>query len=464
MPIGFDILVVALGAVSRTAPIPGLLEHAVGFKSVAEAIYLRNHVLTPARAGRDGTRDEAERRRRLTFVFVGGGYAGVEAMAELEDLCRDASRHYPELAPVPRRWLLVDAADHILPELGGGLAAYATGQLERRGFELHLGSGLQAVSDQGVELADGTIVPTATVVWTAGVRPQPLAAELGLPLDERGRVPVDEYLRVPGHPGVWALGDVAAVPNAATPRRPDPPTCQHALRQARRLARNLLAEAGGRPLGPYRYRMLGQVATLGRHKGVAELFGRIRLRGFAGWWFTRTYHLYQLPLREPQAARRHRLDGRPVLPPRRRRAGIAGTAGAARSATGAALTPRPAEAARTAARITATPAICQADGDSPRMMAPKMTVATGCSVSVMAVSAAGSRVSDTVIRSQPSTCEVRASRSSHPVARHPGVRSRSPRAAPATRHVDGAGRRGIAERRGRPRSRPLWRRSSRYPV
>jgi NADH dehydrogenase len=295
VPIGFDILVVALGAVSRTAPIPGLLEHAVGFKSVAEAIYLRNHVLTQLELAA-GTSDEAERRRRLTFVFVGGGYAGVEAMAELEDLCRDASRHYPELQAVPRRWLLVDAADHILPELGGGLAAYATGQLERRGFELHLGSGLRAVDGHGAELADGTVVPAATVVWTAGVRPQPLAAELGLPLDERGRVPVDECLRVPGHTGVWALGDVAAVPNAATPGRPDPPTCQHALRQARRLARNLLAEAGGRAPAPYRYRMRGQVATLGRHKGVAELFGRIRLRGFAGWWFARTYHLYQLPL------------------------------------------------------------------------------------------------------------------------------------------------------------------------
>ncbi len=294
-PIGFDILVVALGAVSRTAPIPGLLEHAVGFKSVAEAIYLRNHVLTQLELAA-GTSDEAERRRRLTFVFVGGGYAGVEAMAELEDLCRDASRHYPELSTVPRRWLLVDAADHILPELGGGLAAYATGQLERRGFELHLGSGLRAVDGHGAELADGTVVPAATVVWTAGVRPQPLAAELGLPLDERGRVPVDECLRVPGHTGVWALGDVAAVPNAATPGRPDPPTCQHALRQARRLARNLLAVAGGRAPAPYRYRMRGQVATLGRHKGVAELFGRIRLRGFAGWWFARTYHLYQLPL------------------------------------------------------------------------------------------------------------------------------------------------------------------------
>jgi NADH:ubiquinone reductase (H+-translocating) len=292
---GFDTLVVALGAVSRTAPIPGLLEHAIGFKSVAEAIQLRNQVLEQLELAATAT-DEAERRRRLTFVFVGGGYAGVEAMAELEDLCRDAGRYYPELRDEPRRWLLVDLGLRILPELGGTLAPYATRQLERRGFELHLGTSLKSVDANGVELSDGTVVPTATLVWTAGVRPNPLAAQLGLPVDEHGRVPVDEHLRVAGLEGVWALGDVASVPNAATPGHADPPTCQHALRQARRLARNLVAEVHSRPLRAYRYRMLGQTATLGRHKGVAEMFGRIRLRGFAGWWFTRTYHLYQLPL------------------------------------------------------------------------------------------------------------------------------------------------------------------------
>ena len=247
--VGYDTLVVALGAVSRTAPIPGLLEHAIGFKSVAEAIQLRNQILEQLELAATAP-DEAERRRRLTFVFVGGGYAGVEAIAELEDLCRDASRYYPELRDVPRRWLLVDLAPRILPELGGNLAPYATRQLERRGFELHLGTGVSSVDEHGVELSDGTVVPTATLVWTAGVRPNPLAAQLGLPVDERGRVPVDEHLRVAGLEGIWALGDVAAVPNAATPGRTDPPTCQHALRQARRLARNLAAEARGRPLRP----------------------------------------------------------------------------------------------------------------------------------------------------------------------------------------------------------------------
>ena len=293
--VGWDDLVVALGAIARTAPVPGLVEHAIGFKTIDEAIHLRNRVLRQLDLAAM-SRDDAERRRMLTFVFVGGGYAGVEAMAELEDLVRDAGASYPELAGVPRRWVLVDAAEHILPELSGGLAAYATAQLRERGFELRLGTTLDGVDAAGVRLAGGERIEADTVVWTAGVRPHPLAAGLGLPLDDHGRVVVDRHLRVPGRRSVWALGDVAAVPNEATPGRTDPPTCQHALRQARRLAGNIAAAGGGRPLRPYRYRMLGQAATLGRHKGVFEAFGRVHVRGFAGWWLTRTYHLYQLPL------------------------------------------------------------------------------------------------------------------------------------------------------------------------
>ena len=265
----------------------------MGFKTIAEAIHLRNHVLQQLELAAT-IDDPGERERRLTFVFVGGGYAGVEAMAELEDLVRDASRHYPTLRDVPRRWLLADAADHILNDLRGRLGEYAAKQLERRGFELRLNTVLSAVDATGVELSDGERVSTATLVWTAGVRPNPLIADLGLPLDDRGRIVVDEHLRAGD--GLWALGDSAAVPNAATDGAPDPPTCQHALRQARALARNIVAESRGRPLKPYRYRMLGQAATLGRHKGVCEVAGGLRFRGFAGWWLTRTYHLYQLPL------------------------------------------------------------------------------------------------------------------------------------------------------------------------
>ena len=282
-------LVVALGAVSRTLPIPGLADHALGFKTLADAINLRNHVLRRLEVAA-ATRTEDDRRRELTFVFVGAGYAGVEALAELSDLVRDALRYYPALREAPQRWVLVDAAPKILPEIPTRLGDYAAEQLARRGVDIRVNTTLQSVEAQAAALSDGGRVQTSTVVWTAGVRANPVNDRLGLPLDDRGRVVVDSLLRVEGLPHVWALGDGARVPNGATPGGIDPPTCQHALRQARRLAKNLVSEPE-----PYRYRMLGQVATLGRYKGIADVVG-LRLRGFAGWFVTRTYHLYQLPL------------------------------------------------------------------------------------------------------------------------------------------------------------------------
>ena len=281
-------LVLALGAVPRTFPVPGLSEHGLSFKSLADAINLRNHVLHQLEAA-DAALDEEERSRRLTFVFVGAGYAGVEALAELSDLAEDALRHYPRLRSTPRRWVLVDAAPRILPEIPPPLGDYAATELRKRGIEIHVDTTLDSVSDGSAVLGNGTQIATNTVVWTAGVAPNPALREWPLPLDEKGRVEVDELLRVRGHEHVWALGDCALVPNSRSDR-PDPPTCQHALRQARRLAKNLTG-----PPEPYGYRMLGQVATLGRHKGIAEVLG-LRLRGFVGWWVTRSYHLYQLPL------------------------------------------------------------------------------------------------------------------------------------------------------------------------
>ena len=291
--VGWRELVLALGAVPRTLPIPGLSEHALSFKSLADAINLRNHVLHQLEAA-DAALDEAERARRLTFVFVGAGYAGVEALAELSDLAEDALRYYPRLRTTRRRWVLVDAAPRILPEIPPPLGDYAAAELRSREVEVHVETTLVSVSAGEAVLGDGTRVPTNTLVWTAGVAPNPLLREWSLPLDERGRVEVDELLRVRGHEHVWALGDCARVPNTRSDR-PDPPTCQHALRQARRLARNLVG-----PPEPYGYRMLGQVATLGRHKGIAEVLG-LRLRGFLGWWVTRSYHLYQLPLAQRKA-------------------------------------------------------------------------------------------------------------------------------------------------------------------
>ena len=282
-------LVVALGSISRALPIPGLAEHALGFKNLADAIFLRNHVLQRLEAA-DAATIEAHRRAELTFVFVGAGYAGVEALAELSDLVRDALRHYPSLRGEPQRWVLVDAAPKILPEIPSRLGEYAARQLTKRGMEIHVGTTLESVEADAATLSNGDRIPTHTVVWTAGVKANPVLSQFGLPLDERGRVKVDGTLRVEGHEHVWALGDGAAVPNLATPDAVDPPTSQHALRQARRLAKNLSGEQE-----PYRYRMLGQVATLGRYKGIADVLG-LRLTGFLGWFVTRTYHLYQLPL------------------------------------------------------------------------------------------------------------------------------------------------------------------------
>jgi len=284
--IAYEQLVVALGAVTRFLPVPGLQEHGMGFKDLADAIALRNRLLQQL----ERATIHPDAPEELGFVFVGAGYAGVEALAELNDLTHAALRFYPTLRDVSQRWVLIDAAPKILPEIPRRLGEYAARHLESRGVEIHVGTTLESYDGLEAVLSNGTHVPARTLVWSAGVRANPLLAELGLPLDERGRVLLDELLRVQGRENVWALGDSAAVVNARTPGVTDPPTCQHALRQARRLAKNLT----GTPK-PYGYRMLGQVATLGYHKGIAEIPG-LHLRGFLGWWVARTYHLYQLPL------------------------------------------------------------------------------------------------------------------------------------------------------------------------
>jgi NADH dehydrogenase len=285
----YERLVAALGAVSRVLPIPGLAKHGLGFKTLADAIHLRNHVLRRLEAA-VAAPSAGQRRRELTFVFIGAGYAGVEALAELSDLVRDALRYYEPLRSEPQRWVLVDAAPTILPEIPTRLGDYAAEQLSRRGVEIRTSTTLDSLEAHAALLSDGERIHTSTLVWTAGVRANPVIGKLGFPVDEQGRIPVDETFRVAGHEHVYALGDGARVPNQATPEHPDPPTSQHALRQARRLVKNLTGEPR-----PYRYRMLGQVATLGRYRGIADVLG-VRLRGFPGWFVTRTYHLYQLPL------------------------------------------------------------------------------------------------------------------------------------------------------------------------
>jgi NADH:ubiquinone reductase (H+-translocating) len=291
--LGYDHLVASPGSVSRTFPIPGLAEAAVGFKTVAEAIHLRNHALTQLELA-DITDDRDERAARLTFVFVGGGYAGVEAMAEVEDMLQDARRLHPRLAGDRLRFVLVEATESIFPEVGVRLSSYAMRELARRGIEIRLGTTITDATGGGVTLSTGERLECRTVVWTAGVRSHPTMAMLGLPLDSRGRARVDATLAVEGMDRVWALGDSAAVPDPARIGLPCPPTSQHAVRQARVAARNIVATVSGAEPERFAYRTRGIFVDLGRGKAVASVLG-LQFRGVPAWFVARTYHLTQIP-------------------------------------------------------------------------------------------------------------------------------------------------------------------------
>ncbi|MEU2549225.1 NAD(P)/FAD-dependent oxidoreductase [Streptomyces roseolus] len=291
----YDELVLAPGSVSRTLPVPGLAEHGIGFKTVEEAIGLRNHVLEQLDIA-SSTRDPALRDAALTFVFVGGGYAGVEALAELEDMARYATRYYHGIKPEDLRWVLVEAAGRILPEVGDEMGGYAIRELRGRNVDIRLNTRLDGCEDRVAVLSDGTRLPTRTVVWTAGVKPAPVLAATDLPRDERGRIRCTAHLTVADTPHAWAAGDAAAVPDltAKDPGTPCAPNAQHAVRQARVLAENLAASLHGRPLKEYAHAYAGSVASLGLHKGVAHVYGR-KLKGYPAWLMHRAYHLSRMP-------------------------------------------------------------------------------------------------------------------------------------------------------------------------
>jgi NADH dehydrogenase len=287
----YDHLVLALGSVSRLLPVPGLDEHAIGFKSLADAIWLRNHVVETLEAA-NASEDPARRDELLTYVFIGGGYAGLEALAELQDFAVDAIARYPRARLHGMRWVLVEATDRVLPEIDLHLAEYALHELRGRGIDIRLGTRLDEVSEGEARLSTGETLPTRTVVWTTGVAPHPSLANLSVPLDDRGRVPVDGHLRVKGLDSVWALGDCASVP--APEGGISPPTAQHAIRQGRTVARNVAATLGIGEQAPFRYREIGSFVNLGRHKAVGRI-GRRTFSGFPAWWMARTYHLSQIP-------------------------------------------------------------------------------------------------------------------------------------------------------------------------
>jgi NADH dehydrogenase len=288
----YDHLVVALGSVSRVLPIPGLTEHAIGFKTIAEATALRNRIVRHFELA-EGLDDKQQRAAYLSFVFVGGGYAGLEGIAELADFAHDALKRYPRCRETGTRFTLIDAADRIMPEIQPQLADFTRTVLGKRGVEFRLGTTVDEVRDDAVVLSDGDTLPARTVVWTTGVRASPVASRLGLPL-EQGRIICDETMRVQGYENIWALGDIAAVPDPARPGNPCPPTAQHALRQGKLLGRNIgLVMKGKRPK-PFTFKTLGAFADLGRHTAVANLMG-VRLKGFPAWAICRFYHLAWMP-------------------------------------------------------------------------------------------------------------------------------------------------------------------------
>jgi NADH:ubiquinone reductase (H+-translocating) len=295
----YDQLIVALGSVSRTQPVPGLVEHAIGFKTLSEAIALRNRVISMLEIA-ETVPDAATRAEYLTFVFAGAGYAGVEGVAELQDFMSDVIDLYPRCRAQGMRWVLLEARERVMPEVAPSLAAFAQRELRGRGIEIRTQTTIAEVTDRSVRLDDGVAVPARTVVWTAGVRPPPVVARLGLPVTDGRRIEVDRTMRVRGHPNVWAIGDAAAVPDPARRGHPSPPTAQHAIRQGRRVARNVAAELGsggpvrGGRVRPFRYRTLGVFVDLGRHQAVASTLG-IRWRGFPAWFLARTYHMANMP-------------------------------------------------------------------------------------------------------------------------------------------------------------------------
>jgi NADH dehydrogenase len=291
----YDLLVVCPGSISRLLPIPGLAEQGIGFKTIGEAIYLRNHVLSCLDLAAS-TNDPERRRKALTFVFVGGGYAGVEAMAELEDMARYATRYIPGIEPTDMRWVLVEAATRIMPEVSVRLSAYTVDRLIERDIDVRLNTRLDSAVGGHIELSDGEGFDAETLVWTAGVKANPMIEHTDLPRDDAGRLPCKANLTVKGVTGVFAAGDCAAVPDLS---KDDPnalcgPSAQHAVRQSKTLAANVAATVHGGALRDYKHAYAGSVASLGLYRGVAEVYG-IRLRGFPAWFMHRTYHVSRMP-------------------------------------------------------------------------------------------------------------------------------------------------------------------------
>ena len=289
--LSYDHLVLALGSTTNFFNIPGLAERAITMKSLDDAIFLRNRLIANLEEA-DFECAASLRAPLLNFVVAGGGFAGVETIAAMNDFLREAVRFFPHLREDMLRIILVSSGNVILPELGEELGMYAQRKLMEQQVEIHSNCKVTAVTDRDVTLSDGTTVTTNTLVWTAGTSPHPLLDTLPCP-KERGRVQVNEYLEVPGWPGLWAFGDCALVPDRKT-GKPHPPTAQHALREGRVAAQNILATIRGEPMKPFLYSTLGLLAPIGKRTGVANILG-VNFSGFIAWWLWRTIYLLKLP-------------------------------------------------------------------------------------------------------------------------------------------------------------------------
>jgi NADH dehydrogenase len=287
----YDYLVMALGSTTNFFNLPGVAERAVTMKSLGDAIHLRNRLValleeadTECAAGECGP--------LMTVVVAGGGFAGVETVAGINDFLRESLRFYPRVKPELVRLVVVHPGPVILPELGDELGRYAHRKLSARGVEIRTNVKVAEATDVGVTLSDGRHIPCRTLIWTAGTSPHPILG--ALPCDcDRGRMRVNEFLEVPKYPGVWALGDCAVVPNSRT-GKPHPPTAQHAIREAKTVANNLAAAIMGGAKRPFLFSTIGQLAAIGRRSGVAKVFG-VKFSGFLAWWLWRTVYLSKLP-------------------------------------------------------------------------------------------------------------------------------------------------------------------------
>jgi NADH dehydrogenase len=288
----FDHLVLAVGSTPNFFGLPGVAEHALTMKSLADATALHAHVIDKLEHA-DLHPNPAVRRQLLTFVMAGGGFAGVETLAELNDFVRGAGHFYPNIRSVEVRMVLVHSGPRILPEVSQSLSDYALQQLRSRGVEVLLNTRVLECSNDAVRLSSGEEISAATFIWATGTAPSPILSSLDAPRAKNGRIEVDATMAVSDRPGVWALGDGAAVPDV-TIGGICPPTAQHALRQGRRLADNIAATLRGEAPQPFRFRTLGLLAGLGRRCAVAEILG-MRFSGFIAWWLWRTIYLMKLP-------------------------------------------------------------------------------------------------------------------------------------------------------------------------